>query len=147
MACDSCLTLATSLPDAVTDMSRLPTPSNAELELLKCLWRSGACSARELHNGVSATLAWSYSSTRKTLERMVDKGLVAEVAEHGLNVYRARASKVATLAALSADFARRVLEIDGALPVQAFADSRLLSDAELTQLEALLRDPDQDLQP
>ncbi len=125
-------------------MVRPPTPSNAELELLKCLWRLDACSARELHNGVAASLDWSYSSTRKTLERMVDKGLVTETSEHGLNVYRAQVGKVATLAALSADFARRVLELDGALPVQAFADSRLLSEQELQQLEALLHAPDPD---
>jgi predicted transcriptional regulator len=125
-------------------MSVLPTPSNAELELLKALWRQGACSAREVHNGAVAALDWSYSSTRKTLERMVDKGLVHESVEHGLNMYRARVGKVATLAALSTDFARRVLEIDGALPAQAFADSRLLSEQELQQLDALLRAPAKD---
>lgn len=124
-------------------------PSNAELELLKCLWRHDACSARELHNHVAPSLEWSYSSTRKTLERMLDKGLVEETNQHGLNVYRAAVGKVSTLAALSADFARRVLEIDGPLPTQAFADSRLLSADEIGQLEALLRDaenndPDQD---
>ncbi|MGE8261167.1 MAG: BlaI/MecI/CopY family transcriptional regulator [Stenotrophomonas sp.] len=125
-------------------MSALPTPSNAELELLKALWRQGACSAREVHNGAAAALDWSYSSTRKTLERMVDKGLVEETVEHGLNMYRAKVGKVATLAALSTDFARRVLEIDGALPAQAFADSRLLSEQELEQLDALLRAPAKD---
>lgn len=125
-------------------MSVLPTPSNAELELLKALWRQGACSAREVHNGAVAALDWSYSSTRKTLERMVDKRLVHESVEHGLNMYRARVGKVATLAALSTDFARRVLEIDGALPAQAFADSRLLSEQELQQLDALLRAPAKD---
>lgn len=122
-------------------MSVPPTPSNAELELLKALWRQEACSAREVHNGAAGALDWSYSSTRKTLERMVDKGLVAETVEHGLNMYRAKVGKVATLAALSTDFARRVLEIDGALPAQAFADSRLLSEQELQQLDALLRAP------
>ncbi|MHC5150564.1 BlaI/MecI/CopY family transcriptional regulator [Stenotrophomonas rhizophila] len=125
-------------------MSVPPTPSNAELELLKALWRQGACSAREVHNGAAAALDWSYSSTRKTLERMVDKGLVEETVEHGLNMYRAKVGKVATLAALSTDFARRVLEIDGALPAQAFADSRLLSEQELQQLDALLRAPAKD---
>lgn len=123
-------------------MSRVSPPSNAELELLKCLWRQGACSARELHDAVSPTLDWSYSSTRKTLERMVAKGLVVEGTRHRLNVYRARVGKVATVAALSADFARRVLEIDGPLPAQAFADSRLLSESELEQLESLLRPDD-----
>jgi len=121
-------------------MTAVATPSNAELELLKCLWRHGTCSARELHDAVAPALQWSYSSTRKTLERMVDKGLVAEGSEHGLNVYRAAVGKVQTLAALSADFARRVLEIDGPLPAQAFADSRLLGEGELEQLEALLRE-------
>ncbi|MCS4279317.1 BlaI/MecI/CopY family transcriptional regulator [Stenotrophomonas rhizophila] len=125
-------------------MSVPPTPSNAELELLKALWRQGACSAREVHNGAAGALDWSYSSTRKTLERMVDKGLVEETVEHGLNMYRAKVGKVATLAALSTDFARRVLEIDGALPAQAFADSRLLSEQELQQLDALLRAPAKD---
>jgi len=124
-------------------MSSALTPSNAELELLKCLWRDGACSARELHNAAVATLDWSYSSTRKTLERMVDKGLVKEGSQHGLNVYSARVGKVATLAALSTDFARRVLEIDGPLPSQAFADSRLLSSQEIEQLQALLRAHDE----
>lgn len=128
-------------------MSLTPTPSNAELELLKCLWRRDTCSARELHDAAAPTLGWSYSSTRKTLERMVDKGLVAERAQHGLNVYRAKVGKVATLAALSADFARRVLEIDGPLPSQAFADSRLLSEDELEQLEALLHDNAKDGRP
>ena len=113
-------------------------PSNAELELLKCLWREGTLSARELHERVEPVLGWSYSSTRKTLERMGDKGLVSERPKHGLNLYRAAVGKLATLAALSEDFARRVLELDGPLPVQAFADSRLLSEEELDALQALL---------
>ena len=113
-------------------------PSNAELELLKCLWREGTLSARELHELVEPVLGWSYSSTRKTLERMGEKGLVSERQRHGLNLYRAAVGKLATLAALSEDFARRVLELDGPLPVQAFADSRLLSGEELDELQALL---------
>ena len=119
-------------------------PSNAELELLKCLWRHQPCSARELHDHAAPALGWSYSSTRKTLERMLDKGLVDESSVHGLHVYRASVGKLATLAALSRDFARRVLEIDGPLPTQAFADSRLLAEGELDELEALLRDADPD---
>lgn len=115
-------------------------PSNAELELLKCLWKHGAMSARELHDAAQEALSWSYSSTRKTLERMGDKALVTERNEHGIHVYRAAVSKLRVLAALSDDFARRVLELDGPLPVQAFAESRLLDAAELDELEALLRD-------
>lgn len=113
-------------------------PSNAELELLKCLWKHKACSARELHECAGPRLGWSYSSTRKTLERMRDKGLVHERDQHGLHVYRAGVGKVAMLALLADDFGRRVLEMDGPLPLQAFADSRLLSEKELAELSALL---------
>jgi BlaI family penicillinase repressor len=121
-------------------------PSNAELELLKCLWKLKACSARELHDCAGPRLGWSYSSTRKTLERMRDKGLVGERDQHGIHVYRAQVGKVAMLAALADDFGRRVLEIDGPLPVQAFADSRLLSERELAELSTLLGDaPAEDL--
>jgi predicted transcriptional regulator len=119
-------------------------PSDAELELLKCLWQHKACSARELHDCVGPRLDWSYSSTRKTLERMRDKGLVSERDQHGLHVYRARIGKIAMLALLANDFGRRVLEIDGPLPLQAFADSRLLSEDELEQLSALLGEADSD---
>lgn len=115
-------------------------PSNAELELLKCLWKLKACSARELHDCASPRLLWSYSSTRKTLERMREKGLVSERDQHGMRVYRARVGKVAMLAVLADDFGRRVLEMDGPLPMQAFADSRLLSEKEFAELSALLRD-------
>jgi predicted transcriptional regulator len=115
-------------------------PSNAELELLKCLWRHKACSARELHDCAESRLRWSYSSTRKTLERMREKGLVSERDQHGLRVYRASVSKVAMLAWLVDDFGRRVLELDGPLPLQAFADSRLLSEKELAELSALIRE-------
>jgi BlaI family penicillinase repressor len=115
-------------------------PSNAELELLKCLWQHRACSARELHECAGPRLGWSYSSTRKTLQRMLEKGLVSERDQHGMHVYRAEVGKVAMLARLAEDFGRRVLEIDGPLPLQAFADSRLLSEAELEELSALLGD-------
>ena len=123
-------------------------PSNAELELLKCLWQLEVCSARELHDCAQARLGWSYSSTRKTLERMRDKGLVSERDQHGVNVYRARIGKVAMLAALAQDFGRRVLETDRPLPLQAFADSRLLDAQDLAELSALLeRAPPKDDAP
>ena len=119
-------------------MSLIQRPSNAELELLKCLWQHKALSARELHDCAGQRLSWSFSSTRKTLERMLEKGLAKERDQHGIKVYRPAVSKVAVLADLVGDFGRRVLEIDGPLPVQAFADSRLLSEQEFAELAAKL---------
>ena len=115
-------------------------PSPTELLILKVLWRQQPQSAREIHQHIQAELAWSYSSTRKTLERMRDKGLVAQSDSHGIHVYATDVSKVATLAAFARDFGQRVLEIDGPLPVAMFADSKLVNDDEIKELEAMLND-------
>ncbi|WP_308366418.1 MULTISPECIES: BlaI/MecI/CopY family transcriptional regulator [unclassified Microbulbifer] len=113
-------------------------PSASELAILKALWQQSPLSAREIHQQVEEQLGWSYSSTRKTLDRMQDKGLLQAFEVHGLKVFEARADKVKTLAAYARDFAERVLEIKGPVPASFFAGSELLSEAELKELEALL---------
>ena len=115
-------------------------PSISELTVLKALWRQQPLSAREIHQQVEDELGWSYSSTRKTLERMLDKGSVRQSTSHGVLVYEAALEKVDTLAAFAHDFGRRVMEIDAPLPVNMFTGSKLVDDAELAQLEALLQD-------
>jgi len=115
-------------------------PSDYELKLLRHLWREGRLSARELHDASVPETNWSYSATRKTLERMVEKGLVSLEAVHGLNTYVAAQSKVETLAVLASAFARDVLDLDAPLPAAAFTGSRLVSPSEIAELETLLQD-------
>lgn len=114
-------------------------PSATELVILKHLWASGPQSAGEIHRGVSEALGWSRSSSRKTVERMVEKGLLSQSAQHGLNIYRAKAKKIPTLAGLIQNFASDVLGLDGPLPVSNLVKSKLLTDAELAELDMLLK--------
>ncbi|GAB2842007.1 hypothetical protein GCM10027277_06340 [Pseudoduganella ginsengisoli] len=116
------------------------TPSVTELSLLKCLWKQQPLSAREIHERVEQELGWSYSSTRKTLERMLEKDMVAQQAMHGVHVYTAALDKVSTLAAFAHDFGKRVMEIDAPLPVNMFTGSKLVDQQELAELEQLLQD-------
>ncbi|WP_160154249.1 BlaI/MecI/CopY family transcriptional regulator [Microbulbifer sp. ALW1] len=115
-----------------------PQPSATELAILKALWQQSPLSAREIHLRIEEQLGWSYSSTRKTLDRMQDKGLLHAFEVHGLKVFEAEADKVETLAAYARDFAERVLEIKGPVPASFFAGSDLLSEVELKELELLL---------
>ena len=130
-------------PEAETHRRSALRPSNTELILLKALWAGPVLSAREIHERTASRLGWSYSSTRKTLERMRDKGLVQVKELHGVNVYAAKVAKVATLALMARDFMHRVLEIETPLQASAFVDSRLLDEDELAQLEALLQGQEQ----
>jgi BlaI family penicillinase repressor len=123
----------------------MSVPSMSELSLLKSLWKEQPLSAREIHERVAAELGWSFSSTRKTLERMLEKAMVGQHSRHGVLVYEARLEKVGTLAAFAHDFGRRVMEMDGPLPVNMFTGSKLVDRQELEQLEQMLQDwPDED---
>jgi BlaI family penicillinase repressor len=115
-------------------------PSMSELSLLKALWKEHPLSAREIHDRVAPELDWSFSSTRKTLERMREKAMVSQATAHGVQVYRAELEKVGTLAAFAHDFGRRVMEMDAPLPVTMFTGSKLVDKNELDQLERLLQD-------
>jgi predicted transcriptional regulator len=112
-------------------------PNPPELILLKCLWVQETLPVRAVHDACVGELSWSFSSTRKTLSRMVDKGLVAMKQNEGVAVYSARKSKTATLALMARDFMRRVLEAEGPLPSGLFSGSSILSDEELEELEGL----------
>lgn len=122
----------------------MAVPSMSELSLLKALWRQQPLSAREIHDQVVEEMGWSYSSTRKTLERMLDKHMVSQQVRHGVQVYEAALEKVDTLAAFAHDFGKRVMEMDTPLPVNMFTGSKLVDQAELAQLEQLLQEwPDE----
>lgn len=113
-------------------------PSITELTLLKALWKQHPLSAREIHDRVEEELAWSYSSTRKTLERMLEKGMISLHSAHGMNVYAPVLEKVETLAAFAHDFSHRVMEMNVPLPVNMFTGSKLVNQHELKELEQLL---------
>jgi len=113
-------------------------PSDYELKLLRHLWRRGRMSARELHEASVEETQWSYSATRKTLERMVEKGLARIETFHGLNTYVAGQSKLETVATLANAFARDVLDLDAPLPAAAFTGSGLIAPEEIEELEGLL---------
>jgi predicted transcriptional regulator len=113
-------------------------PSITELTLLKALWKQHPLSAREIHERVEEELAWSYSSTRKTLERMLEKGMISQQTAHGMHVYAPVLEKVETLAEFAHDFSHRVMEMNAPLPVNMFTGSKLVNQHELKELEQLL---------
>jgi predicted transcriptional regulator len=117
-------------------------PTIPELEILKLLWQQQPRTARELHDEIQTLFDWSYSSTRKTLERMGEKDFITMEFKGNKKIYCARLDKIKTLADFAQDFAKRIFEIDGPLPVAMFTDSRLIDEDEITELEKLLVDLD-----
>lgn len=113
-------------------------PTDTELILLRPLWQDGRLSARELHDRTEDKTQWSYSSTRKTLDRMVEKGLLRIETVHGIKTFLPTRNKLQMMAQLIRDFSQNILETDAPLPAAAFTGSRLLDADEIQELEHLL---------
>ena len=121
----------------ITDKKK---PSPTELVILKALWQQSPMSAKEVHGVVLDKLNWSYSSTRKTLDRMHDKKYLRVENAHGIKVFFPVVDKVEILANFVADLTQRILEVDSPLPISMFTDSKLLDDQELNKLEKYIND-------
>ena len=118
----------------------LPQLTPAELEVMKVLWGESGLSAREVHQKLGDRQGWAYSTTRTTIERMVRKELVAKTSFHGLHIYSASVSRAAGLARMVRDFATQVLESSHVPVVSLFAETGSLTDEEIEEMRALLRD-------
>lgn len=121
-------------------MSKGIKPTASELAILKTVWQEAPLSAKEIHEQVEEELQWSFSSTRKTLERMEEKKFLVSRKVHGVKVFAPKLNKLRTLAAYAHDFAKNILELDGPLPASMFADSKLLNRKDVKALEKLLED-------
>lgn len=119
----------------------LPNPSDREMDILKCFWRYGDLSARELQTRIAHQLNWNASTTRTVLERMRTKGLLSRRDVHGIAVYSHVHPKIEVLSGLMRRLSA-VLELDGTLPAAAFSGSQLLDAADIAELEAVLNPRD-----
>jgi BlaI family transcriptional regulator, penicillinase repressor len=122
-------------------VSQNPTPSDAELDVLKAFWRDGDLSAREVQDRIGADLGWTGSTTRTVLERMRTKGLLSRRDVHGMAVYSTLQPKVAVIGGLMRRLGA-MLEIDGALPAAAFSGSQILDADDIAALDAALNATD-----
>lgn len=120
--------------------SSLPDLTNAEFDILRIIWKSGKLSVREVHDQVTHTHGWAYSTTKTMMDRMARKSLLTREKFHGVFLYRALISRPSGFARLIQFFADRVLEIDRGEVVALFTRSKALDPDEIRELEKFLAD-------
>ena len=84
-----------------------PHPTEAELEILGVLWRSGPSTVREVHDALQADRSTSLTTTLKLLQIMTEKGLTVRDEEARPHRYSAARPKEKTQAGLLDELARR----------------------------------------
>src|SRR5436190_17873801 len=72
---------------------KLAKPTDAELGILRVLWRGGPSTVREVWEQISPTQQIGYTTVLKTMQIMFEKGLLKRDERERSHVYRASVSE------------------------------------------------------
>ncbi len=113
--------------------------TEAEWTIIKAVWAAEPCSAPDIQAKLRSKTAWTYSTVRTLMDRMVAKGLLSAGKARHITLFRSavtreQAQRSELLYTLKHAF-------NGALTpmVQCLLDTGELSDRELAQLEAFIK--------
>ena len=114
--------------------------TEAEWAIIKAVWDAEPCTAPAIQEKLFKQTAWTYSTVRTLMDRMVGKGLLAADKERNITLYRsavtkAQAQRGELLYALKHAF-------NGALTpmVQCLLDTGDVSRDELDKIKQLIAD-------
>ena len=115
-----------------------PRPTDAELNILRALWRLGAATVRQVQAALGGEEATGYTTVLKFLQIMTEKGLVERDESTRTHMYRPKLSEQSTQRQLLRDLVGRAF--GGSvqkLVVQALSTERS-SVQELRELRRLI---------
>lgn len=113
--------------------------TEAEWAIIKAVWENEPCTAPDIQQKLRRQTAWTYSTVRTLMDRMVVKGLLAAEKVRNLTIYRSAVTR--EQAQRGELFYALKHAFNGALTpmVQCLLDTGNLSADELAELEALIK--------
>ena len=118
--------------------SQAPKPTDAELAILRVLWRRGASTVKDVHEELMRRFPAAYTTTLKQLQIMTDKGLVTRDESQRAHLYTARLPEEQTQSQLVGDLLDRAFEGSSSRLVMRALASRPASAEELSEIRRLL---------
>jgi predicted transcriptional regulator len=113
-----------------------PRPTEAELEILRVLWRRGPSAVGDVRDGLPRDVG--YTTVLKLLQIMLEKGLVRRDESDRRHVYEAVVGRLETQARLVSDLVARAFEGSAAQLVQRALSAQPVDEQELREIEAML---------
>ncbi len=117
-------------------MAPPPLPTDAELDILAVLWRSGPATVREVHRALGKDSG--YTTTLKQMQLMTEKGLLTRSERFRAHVYEAGLPKEQTQRQLATDLLRRAFEGSAASLVMGALSAQPASREELQEIRQML---------
>ena len=116
----------------------VPTPTEAEYEILRVLWERGASTVREVYGAIAQTKSIGYTTVLKQMQVMQGKGLLTRSERFRSHVYE----PVQTLERTQRQFATAMLRqvFDGSARglLQSALAGRKVDRQELKEIRELL---------
>lgn len=113
-------------------------PTNAELAILRVLWRDGPRTVREVHEALYPDGEVGYTGALKLMQNMLAKGLVTREEQGKGHLYAAAAPEQATLNRVVSSFMDTAFSGSSvALAMQAL-DARPIPAEDLDRLKAMI---------
>jgi BlaI family transcriptional regulator, penicillinase repressor len=119
-------------------MSKNPKPTPAELEVLQVLWANGPSTVREVFGEITKTREVAYTTALKTLQVMLEKGLVTREEQGKGHAYSATETEENTQRSLVDDFLDRAFGGAAQKLVLQALQSRKSTKEELKEIRDLL---------
>ena len=117
--------------------SKLPRPTDAELEVLKVLWTRGPSTVRQVHEVLSREKSVAHNTVLTFLQIMTEKGLVVRDTSVRPQIYQATLPEKRTQRELLEDLLDRAF--DGSVQkLVAAMVARKVSEKELAAIRRLL---------
>ena len=121
-------------------MPRKPSnrPTDAELAILRVLWRRGRGTVREVQTELARRQPAGYTTVLKLLQIMTEKGLVERDESRRAHVYFARNSEEATQHHLVGDLVDRAFDGSASKLVLRALSARPASAREMAEIREIL---------
>ncbi|MDR3699157.1 MAG: BlaI/MecI/CopY family transcriptional regulator [Candidatus Sulfopaludibacter sp.] len=113
-----------------------PLPTDAELDILAVLWRTGPATVREVHQALGKDSG--YTTTLKQMQLMTEKGLLTRSERFRAHVYEPGMPKEQTQRQIATDLLRRAFEGSAASLVMGALSAQPASREELQEIRQML---------
>jgi BlaI family transcriptional regulator, penicillinase repressor len=119
---------------------KAPKPTRAELDILHVLWAGGPLSVRDVQRTLNDARPTGYTSVLKTMQIMLEKGLLDRDDTRRPQMYRARYSRDRTQKQFVSEVLQQVYRGSLKALVMHAAGTRKPSADDIEEIEAFLRD-------
>ncbi len=126
--------------------TKLPRPTDAELDILRVLWAQGPSTVRDVHSALEKERPIGYTTVLKLMQIMAEKGLVERDERERAHVYSAALAKEQTQRQLVRHLVERAFGGSATkLVLQALATEKASAE-EIRQMRAMLEEYERERQ-